>query len=111
MSKAERERQIARARERADLARLRFGNAIDGVLDRLTPDRLRAEAIEIVADQFEQTRHDLIERFRRWPIAVAAAGVAMAVFTFWSPARVLVRYAMRLASIVWTTRDLWRRFK
>ncbi len=109
MSTADKDREIARARERADLARMRFGNAVNGVLHRLTPDNLRAEAIEVVSDQLEQARHDLLQRFRHWPLAAAAISVAGAAVLFWRPARVVARYALRVASIAWSTRDLWRK--
>lgn len=108
MSKANKEREIAKARERADLARMRFGNAVNGVLQRLTPDNLRAEAIEVVSDQLEQAKNDLLQRFRHWPVAlgtVAAAGLAV---LFWRPARVAARYVMRAAMLAWSMRDLWR---
>ena len=109
MSKANKEREIARARERADLARMRFGNAVNGVLHRLTPDNLRAEAIEVVSDQLEQAKLDLLQRFRHWPVMVATIGAAGAAVIFWRPARVVARYALRVASIAWSTRDLWRK--
>jgi hypothetical protein len=109
MSKANKDREIARARERADLARMRFGNAVSGVLQRLTPDNLRAEAIEVVSDQLEQAKQDLLQRFRHWPVAVATIGAAGIALIFWRPARVVARYALRLASIAWSTRDLWRK--
>lgn len=108
MSQADKERELARARERADLARLRFTNAVDGVLDRLTPHRLRAEAIEVVTDQFEEAKRDLMARFKHWPVAVAAFGAALVALIFWRPARVAAEYAVRLSSIAWTLRDLWR---
>ncbi len=115
MSKSEQHREITRARERADLARLRFSNSVGDIVDRLTPDRLRAEAIEIIADQLERTRSDLLVRFKNWPVAAGAAAAvastAVAVFTFWKPARGLLRYIMRFASVLWTARDLWRRFR
>jgi len=109
MSKADKERELNRARERADLARMRFSNAVTGVLERLTPDNLRAEAIEVVSEQLEQAKHDLLKRFRHWPVAVAAIGAAGVAITFWRPARVVARYALRVASIAWSTRDLWRK--
>ena len=109
MSKGERERELARARERADLARLRFGNAVNGVLERLTPDRLRSEAIEAAADHLEQAKRDLMQRFRHWPFALGSLAIGLLAFIFWRPARVAVRYVLRLGSIAWTMRDLWRR--
>jgi hypothetical protein len=109
MSKTDHDREVARARERADLARMRFSNAVSGVLDRLTPDRLRAEAIEVAADQLQQAKHDLLERFRHWPVAAASIGAAGLAIIFWKPARVAARYGLRIASIAWSTRDLWRR--
>lgn len=109
MSKADKEREIARARERADFARMRFGNAVSGVLQRLTPDSLRAEAIEVVTDQLEQAKYDLLRRFRHWPVVLATASAAGVAVLFWRPARVAARYALRLASIIWSTRDLWRK--
>jgi len=108
MSKADKERQIARARERADLARMRFGNAVSGVLHRLTPDNLRAEAIEVVSDQLEQAKNDLLKRFKHWPVALGTVAAAALAVLFWRPARVAARYALRAATIAWSMRDLWR---
>ena len=101
MSRSDKERELIRARERADLARMRFGNAVTGVLERLTPDNLRAEAIEVVSEQLELAKHDLLKRFRHWPLMVAAIGVAGVAITFWRPARVVAGYAQRAASIFW----------
>jgi len=109
LTEREREREIARARERADLARMRFGNAVTGVLDKLRPDRLRHELIEVASDQFELAGRDLLKRFRHWPAALGAAGVAALAIIFWKPARVAAGWAVRLASFAWSTRDLWRR--
>ena len=108
MARTEQERELARARERADLARLRFGNAVNGVLERITPDRLRAEAIEAATDQFEQAKRDLMQRFRHWPIAIGALAAALLTLIFWRPARVALRYAFRLGSMALTLKGLWR---
>ena len=109
MSNDTRDRDIARARERADLARMRFGNAVNGVLARLSPDRLRAEAIEAAADQFQQARRDIMLRFRRWPVVAIPLAAASLAILFWQPARRVARWGVRLASLAWTTRQLWRR--
>ena len=109
MTREEEQREIARARERADLARLRFGNAVSGVLDRLHPDHLRAEVIEIATDQLDQTRRELLQRFRHWPALMGAAAAAGLAITFWRPARVAAGYAVRVAGFLWSTRDMWRR--
>ena len=112
MGRSEQERELARARERADLARLRFSNAVDGVLDRLTPERLRAEAIEAATDQLEQAKRDLMQRFRHWPLALGSLAAAILAgvlaLIFWRPARVAARYAFRLGSMALTLKGLWR---
>ncbi|MBO9576225.1 MAG: hypothetical protein J7494_10840 [Sphingobium sp.] len=108
MSRSDRERELARARERADLARLRFGNAVHGVLERLTPDRLRAEAIEAATDQFEQAKRDLMHRFRHWPIVLGSVAAGLLALLFWRPARVALRYGLRAVSIATAVKNLWR---
>lgn len=111
MSRDETEREIVRARERADLARLRFGNAVNGVLDRLTPDRLRAEAIEVATDQLALAKQDLMQRFKHAPLAFASLAAGIGALMLWKPARDAGRFAFRLASFAWATRGIWRREK
>lgn len=105
----EQRRDIMRARERADLARLRFANAFNGVLGRISPDRLRQDAIEIATDQIEDTWHAFLKRFPRWPVAVATLGASVAAMIIWKPARVAVRHALRGVELLWAVQQLWRK--
>jgi len=105
------ERDIQRARERADLARLRFGNSVTSALHRVTPDRLKQDAIEEAREQLGNARRDLMKRFRYWPVAAGAVGVGILAMIFWTPARVVGRYGARAVGIAWTGWQLWRRMK
>lgn len=107
MTRDEQRREIARARERADLARLRFGNAVNAALDRISPDRLRQDAIDIATDQIEDSWHAFIRRFPYWPLAVASLGASIAALIIWRPARVAVRQAVRGIELFWAARQLW----
>ncbi len=111
MTTSEERREIARARERADLARLRFGNAVTSALHRVTPDRLKADAIEEAREQINNARRDLMKRFRYWPVALGAVGVGAAALIFWKPARVVAQYGARAVGLAWTGWQLWRRMK
>jgi hypothetical protein len=106
MTDAERQ-DLAKARERADLARMRFANAFDGVLQRVSPERLRDDAMDAVADQFTQAKRDLLRSLRFWPIAVGALGAVLAM-SFWRPARTAAGYALRLAELALAMKTLRR---
>lgn len=109
MSREEQRREIARARARADLARLRFSNAVDDALDRIAPDRLRRDAVEFAADQVEDAWRELVRRFPYWPLALGALGAGVAAMIAWQPARTAARHAVRLIELVWATRQFWSR--
>ena len=109
MSKSDEQRDIDRARERADLARLRFGNAVNGVLQRLAPERLTADVVEAATDQIQNAKRDLLQKFKHWPVVAASIFLAAAAMAFWRPARVVGSYAFRLASVVLATQKVWRR--
>ncbi len=107
MTQDEQRRALARARERADLARMRFGNAVNAALDRISPDRLKQDAIEIATDQIEDTWHAFIKRFPYWPLAAATLGAGIAAIFIWRPARIAVRHAARGVELAWAVRQLW----
>ncbi len=109
MSKAQRERDLAQARERADLARLRFGNAAQDLIGAFSPDRLKARTFEAASQQFQTARQELMQRLRHWPVLFAGAALGVGALIFWRPGRKAARYALRLGSFAWATRDLWRR--
>ncbi len=111
MSREEHQRELARARERADLARLRFNNAVDSALDRIAPDRLRRDAVEFAADQVEDAWHEIIGRFPYWPLAAGALGAGVVAMIFWQPARAVARNVLRVFELAWATRELWSRTK
>jgi hypothetical protein len=100
---------LIEARERADLARMRFGNAFDGVLRRVAPERLRADALDAASGQFETMRRQLLERIRHWPFALGLLAAALLLTIFWRPARRLGQRALHLAEFGWAIQRLWRR--
>jgi len=108
MSGTQSERDIALARERADLARLRFGNATQDLIGAFSPDRLKARTIEAASQQFHNARHDLMRRVRHWPLAFAGGALVVGALIFWRPGRKAARLAMRVGSIAWATRNIWR---
>ncbi len=102
MTSTEQRREIMRARERADLARLRFGNAVTSALHRVTPERLKEDAFEEAREQLNNARRDLMKRFRYWPVALVAVGVGTAALIFWKPARAIAQKGARVAGLAWT---------
>jgi hypothetical protein len=107
MTGTERE-ALAHARERADLARMRFGNAFDAVMRRMTPERLGADAVGAASDRFEIALRNLFGKTRYWPLAAGLLLLGAATVTFWRPARTVGRYALQFAQLVWATRQIWR---
>jgi type VI protein secretion system component VasF len=108
MTNHEKQQRIHQARERADLARLRFSNAVDGVLERVAPQRLTADVLDAAGEKLDDARRDLMQRFRYWPVLVGGLVLAAAAMAFWSPARLVGRYVMRIGSFALATQNLWR---
>jgi hypothetical protein len=107
MIEAERQK-LTKSRERADLARLRFANAFEALLKRAAPERLGADALGAAGNQFETVLRDLRKRMRYWPLAIGALLIGLLTILFWRPAKKFGRFAFRLATLAWTTRNIWR---
>jgi hypothetical protein len=100
--------RITDARVRADLARLRFDNAVHATLHRVDPERLVSDARVAAEDQIDLFKQKLRKRLRNWPYVAVPLIAALAALMFWKPARVLLRYGARAATLAWTYRSLWR---
>jgi hypothetical protein len=100
--------RIADARTRADLARMRFSNALDTTIHRVDPERLADDARVAARDQLDNLKQKLRVRLRNWPYIVAPLIAGVALLMFWRPARLLARYAARAGTLAWTYRSLWR---
>lgn len=108
MSQHQDQRKIAKARERADLARLRFANSLDGTRRRLSPDRLKADARIAVSDKIQETKDDMRRTVRKHPVMVGTAAVGTLALLFWKPARATALMGLHIAELVWFNRNLWR---
>jgi hypothetical protein len=111
MKAAERELEITRARARADLARMRFGNAVNTTLHRLSPDRIKDDVIDAASETLQDAKRDLLKRLRYWPYVIVPMLATLALLFFWRPARALVRHAIQAGSLIWTYRNLWSLWK
>jgi len=67
MKDQELKQRIADARTRADLARMRFDNALHSTLHRVDPERLVADARLAAQDQVDALKQKLRKRLRNWP--------------------------------------------
>lgn len=111
MKAADRDLAIMQARERADLARTRFGNTVDATLHRFSPERIKDDVIDAASESFQDAKRDLLRRMRYWPYVIVPMLVTLALLFFWRPARALVRHAIQAGSLVWTYRNLWSLWK
>ena len=105
---AEKHIALARARARADLARLRFGTAFDGLLDRFEPDHLKAEAMDFATEQFNEAKKGLLSRLRHWPFVLGAFGSVLLLVLIWKPALGVAEKAARILGILLPLMQLWR---
>jgi hypothetical protein len=108
MKDQELKQRITDARTRADLARMRFDNALHGTLHRVDPERLMADARLAAQDQVDALKQKLRKRLRNWPYVAVPLIAALGALMFWKPARVLLRYGARAATLAWTYKSLWR---
>lgn len=108
MTNADQQLKIARAREHADLARMRFENAWNATIRRAAPDRLTSDALSAASNRLDDVKQELLRRIRHWPIALGIVSVGLGLLVFWRPARAAAQYASRLTALAWTYRTLWR---
>jgi hypothetical protein len=108
MSRQRRDAEIAAARERADLARMRLRNAADATRTRLQPSRLKADAAIALSDRFDKALRDLGNLVRKRPFIAAGIVLGLGTSLFWSPARLVARKTARIAWLAWLYRKLWK---
>jgi len=96
------------ARERADLARLRFANALRGTRARLSPEHLKDDAIRAVSDRVEAGKNEVRRAIRRHPVVTGVAIAGLGASLFWKPARSVAIYGVRASQFIWLNRNLWR---
>lgn len=107
MSEVDRQVAIVRARARADLARMRFGNDVDGLLGRFDLDRIKADVMEVAGEQLDLAKKDLLARLRHWPFVVGTAVSVLLLVLAWKPALAVLRQATRLIGPAITIWQLW----
>ena len=108
MSATDQDLRLAKARERATIARLRFINSLQSTQRRLSPDRLKEDAQLAVSDRLDQARTDVKQTIRRHPILAISGVAGILAVLFWMPARTTALLGMRAAQFVWINRRLWR---
>lgn len=108
MSRQRKDAEIAVARERADLARMRLRDAADATRTRLQPARLKGDALIALSDRVDKGLRDLGELARKRPFIAAGAFIGLGVALFWPPARRIARKGARIAWLAWIYRKLWK---
>lgn len=101
--------QIARARARADLARLRFASSVRGARQRLAPARIKEDALVAASDRVEAARADARRTLMRHPLVAASSIAGLVAILFWKPARMVALYGLRGAQLAWLNRKLWQK--
>jgi len=108
MSEAEERAKLAGARQQADLARLRFVDALRGARDSVSPERLKDDALAAIGDRANAIKNDVRGAIRRHPVLTGATIVGLGASLFWKPARSVAIYGMRASQFIWLNRNLWR---
>lgn len=101
-------RRLADTRERADLARRRFTTALNGTRRRLSPDRLKADALVVAGDKMDEAKRAARQSLRRHPVLAVSAALGGLAIMFWAPARHLALFGTRASQLIWVNRKLWR---
>ncbi len=99
--------RLSNARDRANLARLRFVTALDGTRKRVSPARLKDDALLAINDKIDDAKNDARQALRRHPVVTVSAVAGGAAILFWAPARHLALYAARVGQFIWLNRKLW----
>lgn len=107
MTTPEQRQDVAQARAHADLARLRFSTALGNVRQRISPGRLKDDALTAVGEKVESAKLQARMSIRSHPVLMASAASGFVALLFWRPARTTLLYGARLAQIVWLNRKLW----
>ncbi len=102
-----RQLQIREARERADLARMRFANSLSNARERLSPARLKQDAVVAAGDKVADVRKSVRSQLFRHPVLAAAAAASGVALLFWKPARKVALVGLRAGRIIWVNRQLW----
>jgi hypothetical protein len=101
--------ELRLARQRADLARENFTLSLQKLRDRITPDRIKNDALTAAHDGVQSAKSGAQSAVRRHPWLTAAATISALLLLFWKPARFLTLYAARGAWFVWLNRAIWSR--
>lgn len=107
MKRLDPNQRLDNARNRADLARLRFVTALDGTRKRLSPGRLKDDALLVVSDRVDDAKNEARQALRRHPLLTLSAVAGAVAILFWAPARHLTLYAARAGQFIWLNRKLW----
>jgi len=99
---------VAEARRRADVARAEFQNALTAARERISPDRLKRDAVVAVTNRMDDTRAAGVALVRRRPILSVLIGGTLAVLIFWRPARALTRGTSKLGRFLREQIEQWR---
>ena len=100
--------KIAKAREQANLARLRFAHALDSTRHRVAPGRLKEDALVAIGDKVDETKQAVRDTVRKHPVIVGTAAIGTVAVLFWKPARAAALFGLHAAELIWFNRNLWR---
>ena len=108
MSVAEPEARLARARQRADEARLAFSGSLEDAKARIAPARLKQDVSDAISGKVEQTKRKVRDTVDAHPIIATSAAAGTAAIIFWRPARLLIAYGLSATRMIWLNRFLWK---
>lgn len=101
------QQRIAKAREQADLARMRFLTQLRGTQQRIAPSRLKDDALVAAGDKVDAVKADLKRSVTQHPVLAAGAAAGSIALLFWKPARRTALVGLRVAQFIWLNRKLW----
>lgn len=100
---------LSAARQRADEARARFSVALLHLRDRISPGRIKDDAVHAASEKMHRAKENARAAVQRHPFIAVATTIAGLALLFWRPARSMMIYGARGAWFVWLNRAIWSR--
>lgn len=100
--------RLAKARARADEAKVAFQTSLTETKGRIAPSRLKQDVTDAINGQVQQTKLKVRNTVDAHPVIATSAAAGAAAIIFWRPARLLLGYGLRATRIIWLNRFLWK---